>query len=126
MSARAMMRMRALLMRDANMSHDVEDRDDFNQKAPPDWKIVNTSLPCYAWAGPMGGRHAVTSGVMVLVVDMPGMIFPKSAEVIPGDRVVWVKDRMGIEILGKMEVDSVFLRTTHKEARLKAYADVEG
>jgi hypothetical protein len=125
-SARGMMRMRALLLRDAAMSHDSEERDDFNQKAPPDWKIVNPSLPCYAWMGPTGGRHAMTSGVMVLVVDMPGMMVPKSATVIPGDRVAWVKDRLGNDVLTRMEVDSVFLRATHKEVRLKAYADVEG
>jgi hypothetical protein len=130
MSARAMMRMRALLLRDVNMAHDAEDkgleRDKFNQRAPPDWKIMNDALPCYAWAGPMGGRHAVTSGVMVMVVDMPGMIVPKSADIIPGDRIEEVKDRIGTVILKRMQVDSVFPRSTHKEARLRSYADVEG
>jgi hypothetical protein len=121
-----MMRMRAVLKRDKMMHHDQETRDDFNQKAPPEWEIVNPALPCYAWAGPMGGRHAAISGVMLVVADLPGMIIPKSADVRPGDMVVDVKDRLGVEILGMMIVDSVFLRTTHKEARLKAYADVEG
>jgi hypothetical protein len=125
MSARSMMSMRAILTRDKNMSHSVETRDEFNQKSPPAWEIINPSLPCYAWSGPMGGRHAVTSGIMVLVVDMPGMIVPKSSDVIAGDRVIEVKNRQGESVLGRMEVDSVFLRTTHKEIRMKAYADVE-
>jgi len=121
MSARAMMRMRALVKRNY-----ATERDGFNQKKVDDWRIQNPALPCFAWAGPLGGRHATASGVMVLVVDMPGMLLPKSADLLSGDLIVEVKDRMGTVIFENMLVDSVFVRERHKEARLKAYAELEG
>ena len=121
MSARSMMTMRALVVR--NMQ---ADRDTFNQKAQPDWQPVGPEIPCFVWAGPVGGKHAVASGELVMIIDMPGAVFPKSANVCNGDRLKEVRDRLGQMLFEDLVVESIFPRRTHKEARLKAYAELEG
>jgi len=102
------------------------ERDGHNQKKVDNWQICHPSMPCYAWSGPMGGRHAAVSGVMVIVVDLPGAVVPFDMDVLSGDRITEVKDRAGTTVLEAMEVDAVFPRATHKELRLKQYAGLEG
>jgi hypothetical protein len=113
--ARSLMKMRAWVDRDVN-----KERDDYNQRDPPRWQPLGPPIPCHAWMGPTGGKHTASSGDMVLVVDMPGMIVPLGTDIKEGDLVRKVVNRLGADIFAtKMLVDFVAPRKTHLEARLK-------
>lgn len=115
---RSGMTMRAWLERDEN-----RDVDEYNQREPPSWRPLGPSVPCRAWAGPVGGKHAVQAGEMLLVADLPGAVFPAGTDVAAGDLVRLVTDRAGASVFAeKMLVDYVALRGGCVEARLRRYA----
>ena len=112
MSARGRMTMRATLQRDTARA------DQYGQPGPPDWQTT-AHVACYVWQG--GGRRSQATP-RVIETDEIGMIVPKATDVVSGDRVLEVYDRVGTVLYeNPLYVDAVFRRRDHLEGRLREH-----
>jgi hypothetical protein len=112
------MRMRVTFERNyALLAARNEDVDGFGQKVQ-DWREIGT-WPCYAWAGK---PRTTLRDVGLVTTDAPGMIVPLGADVVLGDRVQRVTDRMGKQLFGAMSITGIAPRATHVELQLETAA----
>lgn len=114
---RSCMRHRATVERDTNVANDYGD------EGAPDWQMHLESQPCFAWnrntssAGDERyGEEAVTSDYY------PVMVVPLRTDIKETDRVSVIKDRLGNELFGTMDIKAVLRRADHLEVRMKYHA----
>lgn len=106
--ARLSMTNRCDVQRDANygQSEDAWGNDD-----PASWQSHLTSLPCRFW---FDGTETVIDGVKGTEVTTRKLIVPAGTDITEDDRIVSVKDRLGVELAdGPMRIDSVGHRSGH-------------
>jgi hypothetical protein len=116
MGARATMRERATIQRDASQAAESGRR---GQKPEPDWQDHLTAVPCHVWFN--AGREIV--GTDNAVVEDRRMLVPKGTDVTESDRVSAVTDRRGNALEGfdgPMRIETVGARADHLVVYLEA------
>lgn len=88
MTARGKMTMRAVLERNTQAAP-----DDSGAKGPPDWTVQVAALPCYLYERKRPTRY-IDGNKTATVSDLIGMV-PKGTDVLDGDRLNGVVDRLG-------------------------------
>ena len=115
--ARASMRHRAVVVRDANAGTTGR----WNTPAAPDWQALDDPLACYLWSS--SDRTVEGTAVNVTVEDLR-MLVPLEADVTAADRIGPVTDRRGRVIdarVMKIDADQV-VAGSHRELMLTAIA----
>lgn len=107
MSIRALMTMRATIVRNIRAS-----ADPYGQAGPPEWSLIAEGVPCRLWHG--SGRLDMAEA-RTIEASRPIIVFPSGTDIQAGDQIEQVTDRLGIEIAGKLLVEAVARRIDHLE-----------
>ncbi len=114
MSARQRMTMRAIVERDTSSG-----TDDYGQPVKPAWTTLAT-VPCWAWSKQC--RERVDGNKSALIEDMRAL-FPLDADVLAGDEIVDITDRLGtVLIAGRIQIETMQRKHDHQEAGLERIA----
>ncbi len=114
MSARRRMTMRAVIERDT-----ATGTDDFGQPVKPNFTTLAT-VPCWAWSKQR--RERVDGDKSALIEDLRAM-FPLGADVLAGDEIVDITDRLGaVLIAGRIQIETMQRKHDHREAGLERIA----
>jgi hypothetical protein len=106
MGARRMMTMRAHIQRDMQVN-----KDPYGQPRIPDWQTLVAAEPCRTWFETE--RHVV-DGDKTVAVENRKLIVPRDSTVLPGDRILDVKDRRGnVLFTGPALIEAVGVRKDH-------------
>ena len=112
MSARGRMTLRATLQRDTAHA------DEYGQPGPTDWQTT-AHVACLTWQG--GGRRS-QQPARTVEADEHTMLVPSGTDVVSGDRVLEVYDRVGAVVReDPLYVDAVVRRRDHLEVRLREH-----
>ncbi len=114
MSARAQMKMRAVVERDTSSGE-----DNFGHPVKPDF-TAHGIFPCWAWSNT--DREVVDGDKSALVEDFRAM-FPRRADVQAGDEIVNITDRRGAVLFaGRFQIETMSFAHDHLEAGLEVVA----
>lgn len=83
---------RALVERDAAI-----DTDPYGGANTPNWQTQIAALAC--WLYVPRGRQATTDATTV-TVEQPRLLAPKGTDILEGDRINVIKDRLGVTVYG--------------------------
>ncbi|HET8587128.1 MAG TPA: hypothetical protein VFM74_04560 [Candidatus Limnocylindria bacterium] len=113
MSARSLMRQRALVERSSSSGD-----DDFGNPLPEAWAPHITAMPCLLYGSTE--REAVNESTTAVVADLR-LLAPRSADVTESDRINGIIDRRGNVIrAGLLDIDTVLLKKDHLELTVTA------
>lgn len=84
--------MRAILQRDTQAATNT-----YGAKAPPSWVTQNAELPCYLYSRTIRPTRIIDGRKSVTVEQLICMV-PKGTDVVPGDRIFSVVNRLGVTI----------------------------
>lgn len=114
MSARQRMTMRAVVQR--NTATGV---DGFGHPVKPDFTAHDT-FPCWAWSR---ADRAIVDGSKAALIEDFRALFPRSADVLAGDRITNITDRLGAVLFpGRFQIETMQFKRDHQEADLEAVA----
>jgi hypothetical protein len=90
--------------------------DDYNNPGPPVWQIIGKDVDCYVWEK---SGSTITDNGKIIKVNLPAGIFPLDADIKKGDRVLEVKDRLGVTLFNMLYIDTILRHRDHLALELR-------
>lgn len=91
------------------------DKDDYG-KSIKDYRDYHLDIPCYAWEKSVNVAYNDTS---ITGINIIKMILSKAYDIKRLDRISYVKDRLGNEIYGQMEILNIIPKKNYQQLELK-------